>query len=244
MKRKILSLSFFGFMIILILWHFYNNIYPQYKYLLSLPETASLYPVSAYNLWLGMDVYSLQTKVYYLLFPLWGILSYTIVKGHYDFCKKKVLFFGGIGTIFPLLVDLAIVFMFLPAIKPEAIVKYSTISDASLFSSLFYSHPLLYTILYLAIDYFYAELFFLLFYYSIKQNSLIYSAVKVYLIYGVIIGFEFALDIEADGLFYFLMPGQPYNNQNITCMTIHGVILCVLILIQKLITNIQLRRTQ
>lgn len=163
-NRRILFPLLFG--IGLSVWHYAAYIAPLRSYVLS-----GLYPLSAYNRWIGGECFSLQSTLLYLLLPAVCALPYggswlqdcsgsigsqAIVRGGQKaFVAAKLLvsfLSGALTSMFALAFDLALTCTALPCTVPKAGLGLSPIHAEALMGDLFYSHPFLYTMVYIGID--------------------------------------------------------------------------------------------
>lgn len=240
MKKKLLCFAILT-PYSLCVWHLIQSVFPQYQYLNLAISTKGEYPISSFNIWLGMDVYSTPTNLYYLLFPVWGIIgiifSKVVFKNIAYSSKKtivkKIHFFtiAGAYSVTPLIMDFFLTCMFLPIMKPESITKYSNIDDASLFANMFYSNPWLYTIVYLAIDYIVGGLLGLIFYEFTRKINNIFSLLSTLGIYGGIISIEIIFKLQSENLLYLITPGQPYGRLSGSALLIQIIILFLIVII-------------
>lgn len=134
---------------------------------------------SLFNHWIGGESQSLGYTVYFTLLPLIAALPYSwsyfienktgyvksVVtrssKSQYYLSKYIATFTaGGLVVLIPLVVNLLIVASFVPAITPSKLYAlYYPVGFGSLWSALFYTHPVMYVMLYLLLDFIFAGLF-------------------------------------------------------------------------------------
>lgn len=132
-----------------------------------------------FNHWIGGESTSLGYLLFFTLFPLLAIFPYgwsqcqekkaaytkmVIIrsgKQKYYLAKYLATFLSGMVTVaFPLAANLILTACFVPAVKPSMIYFiYYGVSHATMWSELFYDHPLIYVFLYLLIDCLFAGLF-------------------------------------------------------------------------------------
>ena len=136
-----------------------------------------MYPNNVFNSWMGMEGYSLQSYLYWLLIPLLAVLPFASSfftdwksgyikniyirsrRGHYLTAKFLAVFIsGGLAVVIPLLVNLGLTALMMPALLPQLAENTYPIIEPSMWSSLFLYHPFLYTFAYLAIDFIFAGL--------------------------------------------------------------------------------------
>lgn len=139
-----------------------------------------LVPMSIlYNSWIGGECVSVGYTLFFTLLPLLAVLPYgrsfsQEQKNGYlkviiprcgrtrYFASKWVATFlsGGVAVVLPLLVSLGICALVFPAVKPNVIYNhYFAFGHESMGSALFHTHPLVYTLLYLGIDFVFSGLF-------------------------------------------------------------------------------------
>jgi len=134
---------------------------------------------SLFNHWIGGEASSLGYTLFFTLLPLIAALPYswsyyvenktgyvkTVVtrssKSQYFLTKYIATFIaGGLAVLIPLLINLLIVSCFVPAIIPTIMYPlYYAVGHGSLWSSLFYTKPVVFVILYLILDFIFAGLF-------------------------------------------------------------------------------------
>lgn len=131
-----------------------------------------------FNHWIGGEIFSLGTTIYFFVFPLlicipygWSycnekkrgyskLVAVQAGKMRYLFSKYVALFLsGGITMIIPLIFNFLLCTLFFPAVTPMVIycTSYGVFRE-SLLSTLYYSMPFLYVFLYLCIDFVFAGL--------------------------------------------------------------------------------------
>lgn len=132
-----------------------------------------------YNTWIGGEGMSLGFSLFFTLLPLLATLPYgwsyfVERKSGYErqvmarsnkkdyFLSKYIATFlaGGLVILIPLLVNFFLVACFIPAILPDyAYMIYYGVELGHLGSSLFYTIPILFVLLYLVLDFIFAGLF-------------------------------------------------------------------------------------
>ncbi len=141
------------------------------------------YPIvpmsTVYNEWLGGEGLSLGYTLFFTLLPLLAVLPYGYsfseeLRGGYlkmvvPRCGRRRYFLakagasflsGGLAVTIPLAASLFFCFLIFPAAKPNVIYdQYFPFTHSSMLAGLVYSHPLLYMLLYLGIDFVFAGLF-------------------------------------------------------------------------------------
>lgn len=133
---------------------------------------------SAYVHWLGGDVGSFENAVFFFLFPIfvaipfgWSLageirsgytaqmIARTGRKNYFPAKLIAVFLSGAVVVMIPLIVSFLIVSMYLPSLTPELCYPYGGLLQRSMWTSLYYAHPLVYTILYILLDGVYGGLF-------------------------------------------------------------------------------------
>lgn len=132
-----------------------------------------------YNSWIGGETSSLGYILFYALIPLLAAIPYGwsycrewnegYIKYVATRCEKKeyclakyiaVFLSGGLVIFIPLCVNFILTACFVPAYQPSIIYQlYYSVSHGSMWSELFYSHPLVYVLLYLILDFIFGGLF-------------------------------------------------------------------------------------
>ena len=157
---------------------FLNAIILTENFNANMADNPTLAMNTLYNNWIGGEVFSLATSLYFFIFPLLIAIPYG-----WSYCEEKktgymksvvtrsgkrayfsakyiaVFLAAGSAMVIPLVFNLVMVAMVVPAVKPEPVYNiYYAVFGKSLMSGLFYSHPLLYEIFYLCIDFVFAGL--------------------------------------------------------------------------------------
>ena len=136
-------------------------------------EKAGLYyPRSLYNSFIGLDYAYLPSTILYTIFPLLVTLPHAISyyrdkksgyiknilikadKKDYYTAKYLSVFLNGFAVaLMILLFSLWISAMFFPALMPEVTTgTYCPFDSSAMLAGLFYTHPLVYTLIYIFID--------------------------------------------------------------------------------------------
>lgn len=155
MKRINVYLSvYLVFNIIFVTMHLKNSVLP----VKSILERASIdeigYPFSLYGYWIGMDILQIQNRVYYIVFPLACICLFW---GCYDYFTKRekslqwvaIGMIGGIGGMIPQILDFMVVSCILPAVRPDSATIFFCLTPKCFLAELYYSHPMIYIIIFL-----------------------------------------------------------------------------------------------
>jgi hypothetical protein len=136
-------------------------------------EAASiLYPFSAADSWLAGGAVCMEAFIYFLLIPILAVLPFGtsyfsdqtsgFLKGLYtrvsrrDYLTAKyiaVFFSGGLAVFLPLVLNLLCALVLLPNLLPQCVFPNNLICAANLFYQVYFSHPILYTVIFLCIDF-------------------------------------------------------------------------------------------
>lgn len=131
-----------------------------------------------YNHWIGGEGVSLGSTLFFTLLPMlaafpygwsWcverksGYVRMAVIRGgkkNYVLAKACAVFLsGGLTVLIPLAVNFAAVTCFVPAVLPSVTyMPYYGVYHGTMWSGLFYTHPLIYVLLYLALDFVFAGL--------------------------------------------------------------------------------------
>ena len=210
----------------IVLWHQYSYIWNSNIEMKNEFCMESLY----YN-WIGASCAPMQSYLYYLILPILAVLPAGILyhedlhTGYYRniFIRNRkkeyllakyisVFLSGGTAVVLPLFLSLSLTAMRFPALLPEPIMDYGP-NRSSIGFHLFYEHPLIYTFLFLGIDFVFAG--------GIAGISCLASFFTEYKFAVLITPFVcyyllFSLDnIISEDTFapnYFLIPGFDSNN--------------------------------
>ena len=136
------------------------------------------YPSTIFNSALGFNFDKSESKILYMIFPLLSVISYSYIytldiKTGYiknilisvkrrDYYNSKfiVSFLSGFLTCGIILFGSLLISMcFFPCLKPEIVTANYAISEGDMFFNLFYSHPMIYLIIYYLIDMWYCGIF-------------------------------------------------------------------------------------
>jgi hypothetical protein len=145
--------------------HIVNNVLPLLEWPWDMIVAKGGYPDSLFNTWMGGRGDYLHTAMYYLLLPLLVCLPhadslFTDRSGGYAYqlasrvslrrwylAKATSVFCSGAAVAaLPLLLNLAVTALFIPAIIPIPSVGYYAVDPSCMMSGLFYTHPLLYVL--------------------------------------------------------------------------------------------------
>jgi hypothetical protein len=128
------------------------------------------YPLSLFQEYLGGDPFVPYASILYLVLPLIIALPHSgsdrfdINNGYvhniftrssktkYYISKTLATFIsGGVVAIMPLLINFMATAMFVPALTPQVALSQDTIGDTSFMGNLYFTNPLMYTIIYFII---------------------------------------------------------------------------------------------
>lgn len=156
--------------------HFAQNVIPIQKFI-SLDLEHGVYPSSVFDKWIGESLGTMQPMLYYLLLPILAALPFAdsffldmktgYIKNVFIRAKKSqyyiakyfsVFVAAGIAVLVPLLLNLALTASILPSLVPEPTTGTFALREPNMGSSIFYTHPYIYTFLYLAMDFVFAGL--------------------------------------------------------------------------------------
>ena len=147
-------------------WHFMENVWIWRMYVYY-----DTYPLSAYEKWIGADNASVQPLLLYLIMPAlcaipYGRSFYFDVKSGYaaqiisrgkksDYIRAKygAAFVSGalIGMI-PLVFDFLLTAMVFPMVIPQVGTGTFPVAAMDIMSGVFYTHPLVYNLIFVLID--------------------------------------------------------------------------------------------
>ena len=160
------------------IWHVITVIMPiseGQNYELSANAIDDLYvPISLFSTWMGNELFPIQSYIFYLILPLLAVLPFGSsffedIKSGYiiNVCtrvEKKIYFkakylavflSGGVTVVAPLLLNLVLSSMFMPAFIPDN-GTVGTISPTTMAYEVFFTHPLIYVLMLIVIDFIFA----------------------------------------------------------------------------------------
>lgn len=136
------------------------------------------YPHPWYEYWLGGEWYSLFSYTFFMIFPLLAVITqgdslvsdksvgyskHMFIRGkksdYYGARFISSFFSGGIVIIIPLILNILLCAATAPSVLSQAATGTASIFPTSMWSTLYYTHPLVYTFLYLIIDFVFGGLF-------------------------------------------------------------------------------------
>lgn len=132
-----------------------------------------------YNHWIGGEFSSLTYSLFYLLLPILASVPYgwsifdeikngtirnvliRVNRIKYFWGKYFITFLsGGITVTLPLIINILLVSLFIPAIKPDVCYDiYYGVFQPDIWSNLFYTKPLIYLLLFLILNFLFSGLF-------------------------------------------------------------------------------------
>ncbi len=233
----------------LAVWHIVGVIVPLHEFLITVPQTYlddPLYiPEGLYNNWMGNVLFPVQSYIFYLILPLLAVLPFgasfyedrksgyfiqvcTRVKKAIYYRAKYIAVFlsGGLAIAIPLILNLLLTSLFLPALRPDNGCN-TTITCNTMAFELFYTHPLLYALLFLFIDFIFAGV--------IATFSLSYTyftehkfgvLVAPFVLYFFLYSLMNLLDMSEFSPF-FILNGGAGNNHAITYIVIFLLFFCL-----------------
>ena len=168
--------------ILLAVWHsvnaimLYKNIYNN---LLTgkIEGNPMVTSMSLFCRWLGADVTSFESNLFYFLLPVISVLPYgssligemksgyiknvlhRISRKDYFLSKYIAVFCSGALVIgIPLVINFLLLAFFLPALRMDSIYPYGVIGEKSMWSGIYFECPFLYVALYIFMDMLFAGL--------------------------------------------------------------------------------------
>lgn len=179
-RRAFRSRTFFVAMVIglvIALGQYFQNVLPMVKYL-NMDFAKNVYPHSIFNKWLGGEYYTLWPMLFYFILPVLAVLPYgdsfysdiqtgyiknictRVDKREYLRAKLAAVYVSGMVTVmFPLVLNLLLSAVTLPALKPEPSTGFFFLFDQNMWSGLLLEHPWMYSILYIMLDGIFGGLF-------------------------------------------------------------------------------------
>ncbi len=157
---------------VLAIWHFIKWNIPTYLlwkdvYDFSAFDKYGVYIPTAYEMWMNNDIFSTPTYLFLLFLPIMAVLPYATTyhtdqasgwiknlsvrmeKKEYIRVKLTVSFMSGMLVIMiPLIIQFLMVACCFPLKHPQKIGSYTLVGVQNIWNNLFYTHPMLYTILF------------------------------------------------------------------------------------------------
>lgn len=163
--------------LIISLGQYFQNVVPMVKYL-DMDLEKNVYPHSIFNKWMGGEYYTVWPMLFYFILPVLAVLPYGdsfysdiqtgYVKNIFTRMDKKkylksklaaVCLSAAVTVMFPLILNLLLTAVTLPALVPAPSTGFFFIFDQNMWSGLFMTHPWVYNILYIMLDGIFAALF-------------------------------------------------------------------------------------
>ncbi len=236
---------------IIAILHFLMDVLPITKRLDIWKGDPFLTPHSAYGHWIGMDSSTIWPVLLFMVLPLlaavpaadsyWfdhdsGYLSQIRLRckaRHYKIAKVVSVFASAsLVTAIPLATDFLLTSAVLPCVIPEAASNLYSITDQSIFGSLFYQHPMMYILGYIVFDSLFIGVWTTL---SLSLSRWLTQRFQVllapFLIYMLIYFFSVWSGLPGASPMAYLLPFQPVKGLSpvVPCWMLIGV-LTVLIL--------------
>lgn len=136
------------------------------------PKFPILYPSTAADSWIAGNSMNMESFLYFLVIPILAVLPFGtsyfsdqssgFIKGLYmrtprkDYLTAKytaVFLSGGLAVVLPLLLNLLCALILLPNLTPQSVLSRNGICAAHLFYRIYFSHPMVYTMIFLALDF-------------------------------------------------------------------------------------------
>lgn len=189
----------------------------------------SNYPLSVFGKWIGGENSSVFPTLYYFTVPVLASLPFAgsykedIVSGYIknvttrisrkEYLKTKYIvtfLIGGIVSVFPMIVNFLLTAMVLPAILPQASTGYFPIFSYSMLGELFYSHPYIYLLIYMVINFIFLGLLSTLALVSAYIcDNLFTTILSPFIIYLFVYAVTQLTNLHMLCPFGFLRPSQP-----------------------------------
>ncbi len=131
-----------------------------------------LYPFAVADSWIGGSTEYLEGFLYFLIIPILAVLPFGasyfsdqasgFLKGLYtrvsrkDYLTAKYLaafLSGGLAVVLPLVLNLLCALVLLPNLTPQSVFAHNGICAASLFYQIYFSHPAVYIVIFLCLDF-------------------------------------------------------------------------------------------
>jgi len=144
---------------------------------LTMIEQKEYMVLSIFTKWIGCDSFTLGFSLYFFLFPLFATFAYgwsffqekksgyiknlitrTTRKNYYWAKYISVFIAGGLSMTVPMLINMFLTATFSNLNTPDVVYTYFSMMHGSFGSELFYSHPFLFSVLYLFIDFIFCGL--------------------------------------------------------------------------------------
>ena len=219
-------------------WHVVSVVIPHSKFIrynLSTEMIESYYiPNALFNNWMGNELFPIQSYIFYIILPLlavmpFGVSFYEDRKTGYivNVCTRvdKVSYYkakylavflsGGAVVAFPLLLNLMVSAMFLPAFLPDN-GSSGTIFTTTMFYELFYTHPLIYIFIFITIDFLFAGVMATLsLSYTYVTDHKFGTMIAPFILYFFIYSLFNLIDRTEYSLFFMLNGGATRNSLSV-----------------------------
>lgn len=203
------------------------------------------YPLSAYQQWLGVTPISIETYLFYLIAPIIAAMPFAdsfftdkksgYIKNVFIRTKKSCYYIakyiatfisGGLAIATPLILSFLLTVLFIPTVIPDISSGTNTIVNLSMWDGLYYKFPLLYTALYIAIDFvFYGLIATIALSISDKIENKFVCLFSPFLYYIVTSFLIRSLNLSIYDPSIFLLPYQPLFNLKISIIVFEMMIL-------------------
>lgn len=174
-NRKFLLACLLGLLIAVS--NFFQHVLPVFfeaDYYMSL--NLNMPPANVFVNWLGVNPRGMEQFLYYLLLPVIAVLPYAdsyfsdkktgciknvlirASKKDYFICRYISVFLsGGCAFSLPLLINFLAASLFLPSMTPDP--YYSSIGENSMWNDIYYTNPILYTLLFILLAFLFSGVF-------------------------------------------------------------------------------------
>lgn len=189
----------------------------------------STYPLSAFGKWIGGENASIFPTLYYFIVPILiaipfagsykedlstgyikNILQRTSRKNYLKAKYVTTFFSGGIISVVPLISNYILTAMILPSLIPQSSTGQFPIFSNSMLGELFYSHPYIYMMIYIFINFiFFGLLATLALAAADICDSLFATVLFPFVIYLLVYAVTQLINLHILCPFGFLRPSQP-----------------------------------
>ena len=212
-------------------------------------------PHTWYEKWIGGELGSSQSYMYFMLIPILSVLPYSTSlaydrssgytynlytrgkKKHYYTAKFITAFItGGAVVILPLIINLLLSVCTLPSITPDPATGTSMITGSMMWAGLYFDHPLLYIALYLGIIFVFSGLIST---FALTLGTTVYSSFMITIMPFVTYLFSYALCMMNGWHrfcpFMFLTPAQRAENVAFATVALEAVIIFAVVLVMYVV---------
>lgn len=220
----------------IVIGHQVSSIIPLSDILMNVGSEELEYPFSVYGYWIGMDISQCYNYVNYMLMPVFCLLGIMGVKKNDEYSKNLLLHMGvgGVSAILPQCIDFCLTCCFLPLVIPDASTVLFSIKPRNFLGELYYSHPILYMCVFMAIEILFACMFALIGIYILDRLHSKYMT--IILISIILFVIDKVLELTNKRQFcykYLLNPGQPLENIKLTNYLVVLLTLIAIILVLR-----------